>query len=105
MEPRSRTSRRKVAKSRRSAGESLAAKQAAKEEASVDHLLMVRRSDDRSTPTRVLPATQMSEAELLRNVIELAELFKWRVAHFRPGMNRRGHWSTAMSGSRSRRLA
>jgi hypothetical protein len=43
----------------------------------------------------------MTEAELLRNVIELAELLKWRVAHFRPGMNRRGHWSTAMSGSQA----
>ena len=40
----------------------------------------------------------MSEAELLSNVIELAELFKWRCVHFRPGMNRRGVWSTAMSG-------
>jgi hypothetical protein len=48
-----------------------------------------------------MPATtiRMSEADLLSNVIELAELFKWRCVHFRPGMNRRGHWSTAMSGT------
>ena len=45
--------------------------------------------------------TQMSEAELLTNVIELAELLKWRAVHFRPGQNRRGHWSTAMSGTQS----
>jgi hypothetical protein len=44
---------------------------------------------------------QMSEAELLSNVIELAELFKWRCVHFRPGMNRRGHWSTAMAGTQA----
>jgi hypothetical protein len=43
----------------------------------------------------------MTEAELLRNVIDLAELLKWRCAHFRPGMNRRGVWSTAMSGSQA----
>lgn len=47
------------------------------------------------------PADDMSEAELLRNVIDLAELFKWRCAHFRPGQNRRGVWSTAMSGSQA----
>jgi hypothetical protein len=41
----------------------------------------------------------MSESDLLSNVIELAELFKWRCVHFRPGMNRRGVWSTAMSGT------
>jgi hypothetical protein len=47
------------------------------------------------------PAADMSEAELLRCVIDLAELLKWRCAHFRPGMNRRGVWSTAMSGSQA----
>lgn len=46
-------------------------------------------------------AAAMSEAELLRNVIDLAELLKWRCAHFRPGMNWRGVWSTAMSGSQA----
>jgi hypothetical protein len=43
----------------------------------------------------------MSEAELLSNVIEMAELLKWRCVHFRPGMNRRGHWATAMSGTQA----
>jgi VRR-NUC domain len=42
---------------------------------------------------------KMTEAELLVNVLELAELLKYRCAHFRPGMNRRGQWSTAMSGT------
>lgn len=50
---------------------------------------------------RTLPPPSMSEAELLRNVLDLAELLKWRCAHFRPGMNRRGVWSTAMSGSQA----
>jgi hypothetical protein len=44
---------------------------------------------------------QLTEADLLSNVIELAELFKWRCVHFRPGQNRRGHWSTAMSGTQA----
>jgi hypothetical protein len=48
------------------------------------------------------PATAtMSEAELLSNVIALAEHLKWRAVHFRPGMNRRGVWATAMSGSQA----
>jgi hypothetical protein len=41
----------------------------------------------------------MTEAELLSSVVELAELLKWRCVYFRPGMNRRGHWSTAMTGT------
>jgi hypothetical protein len=43
----------------------------------------------------------MSEAELLASVLQLAELLKWRCVHFRPGMNRRGVWSTAMSGTQA----
>ena len=46
--------------------------------------------------------TSMSESELLDTTIELAELFNWRCVHFRPGINRRGHWQTAMSGTRSK---
>jgi hypothetical protein len=49
----------------------------------------------------VTTTSLMSEAELLSNVIELAELFKWRCVHFRPGMNRRGMWSTAMTGTQA----
>jgi hypothetical protein len=43
----------------------------------------------------------MTERQLLDSVIELAELLKWRCVHFRPGMNRRGVWSTAMAGTQS----
>jgi hypothetical protein len=44
---------------------------------------------------------RMSEQELLTCTIELAELFGWRAIHHRPAMNRRGHWSTAMSGTQA----
>lgn len=40
----------------------------------------------------------MSEDELLKAVLEMAELFGWRACHFRPGLNKRGQWQTAMSG-------
>jgi hypothetical protein len=52
----------------------------------------------------LMPATalaQMTEAELLSNVNELAEILRWRTVHFRPGQNRRGHWQTAMSGTQA----
>ena len=39
----------------------------------------------------------MGEAELLSNVLELASLFGWRSAHFRPAMTAHG-WRTAVSG-------
>ena len=39
----------------------------------------------------------MSEAELQAAVVELAQLLKWRVAHFRPAMNARGEWRTAVA--------
>jgi hypothetical protein len=51
-----------------------------------------------------MPATalvQMTEAELLSNVLGLAEILKYRCVHMRPGMNRRGRWSTAMSGTQA----
>lgn len=41
---------------------------------------------------------RLTERELTQTVIELARLFGWMVAHFRPGMNRRGEWSTPMQG-------
>lgn len=41
----------------------------------------------------------ISEKTFQRQVIELAEALRWRVVHFRPGMNQRGAWSTAMSGT------
>jgi hypothetical protein len=45
-------------------------------------------------PTTVVAT--MAEAELLDNVIELAHLFGWRVAHFRPAMTKHG-WRTPVS--------
>jgi hypothetical protein len=43
----------------------------------------------------------MTEQQLLDAVLELAEVLRWRCVHFRPGQNRRGHWSTAMSGTQA----
>ena len=40
----------------------------------------------------------MTEQQLLDAVLELAEFFGWRAIHHRPAMNRRGRWSTPMSG-------
>lgn len=41
---------------------------------------------------------KITEREFMAMVIELAKLHQWRVAHFRPGMNRRGEWQTAVQG-------
>ncbi len=43
-------------------------------------------------------AGKLTEAAFQRMVIDLAKLYGWRVAHFRPGMNRRGDWQTAVAG-------
>ena len=40
----------------------------------------------------------MSEKDLQRGVIEMAHLYGWMVAHFRPAMNERGQWRTAVAG-------
>ena len=40
----------------------------------------------------------ISEAEFLRQVIELAELLHWEVAHFRPAQTSKG-WRTPVQGS------
>ncbi len=37
---------------------------------------------------------KLSEKEFMGQVIDLARLMHWRVAHFRAGMNARGEWST-----------
>jgi len=42
---------------------------------------------------------QISESAFTAQVIRMAQVFKWRVAHFRPGMTKRGRWVTAMSGN------
>lgn len=39
----------------------------------------------------------MNEADWQRQIIDLAHLCGWRVAHFRPAMNRRGEWRTPVA--------
>jgi hypothetical protein len=53
----------------------------------------------RKTPPdgRELRASAISEAEFQRRVIKAAHALGWMVAHFRPSMNRRGQWMTAVS--------
>lgn len=46
-------------------------------------------------PAKVKPIT---EAEFLKQVLELARLLGWRTAHFRPGLTRKGRWITAVQG-------
>jgi hypothetical protein len=43
-----------------------------------------------------LPA--ISEKEFMSQVIHLAKLFRWKVAHFRPGLTKSGKWRTAVQG-------
>lgn len=40
---------------------------------------------------------QPTEADFQQQVIDLARLLGWRVAHFRPGLNKRGKWQTAVA--------
>ena len=40
----------------------------------------------------------MSEAELTKAVIELAQLLGWRVSHFRAAQNAKGDWRTPVAG-------
>ena len=39
----------------------------------------------------------MTEKELQQNVIDLAHLLKWKVAHFRPALTQSGHWRTPVA--------
>lgn len=41
---------------------------------------------------------KVTEAQFQRQVLQLAKLTGWRTAHFRPGMDRRGNWQTAVAG-------
>jgi len=41
---------------------------------------------------------QISEADFTKQVIDLAHAHHWRVAHFRPAMNKKGEWRTAVQG-------
>jgi hypothetical protein len=47
---------------------------------------------------RAILLRRMSEAQLTRTVIQTARTYGWIVAHFRPGMDRRGQWKTAVQG-------
>ena len=38
------------------------------------------------------------EADFQSQVLQLAGILRWRRAHFRPGLNRRGEWQTAVQG-------
>jgi len=42
-------------------------------------------------------AVGMLEKDLQRGVIETAHILGWRVAHFRPALNRRGKWATPVT--------
>lgn len=39
-----------------------------------------------------------SEREFQTLVLDIAAMNKWKVTHFRPGMNRRGEWATPLQG-------
>ena len=45
-----------------------------------------------------VPRLKQSEPAFQAAVIHLAKLKGWRVAHFRPALDRRGKWSTAVAG-------
>lgn len=44
------------------------------------------------------PRSGPTEAEFTRMFLDLARLRGWMSAHFRPGMDRRGRWRTAVQG-------
>lgn len=41
---------------------------------------------------------RLTEAEFTRQVIDLARLYGWRTAHFRPAQRRDGRWLTPVAG-------
>lgn len=41
---------------------------------------------------------KVSEAQFQRQVIQLAQLCGWKPAHFRPAMDSKGRWKTAVAG-------
>src|SRR5690348_4419552 len=41
---------------------------------------------------------QLSERDFTAQIIQLARVFGWRVAHFRPAMTKRGRWVTPVQG-------
>lgn len=40
----------------------------------------------------------ITENQFLKQVLQLAKLRGWRTCHFRPAMNKRGQWMTAVQG-------
>lgn len=56
---------------------------------------LVLDATDREAVARVM---KTPEAELQANILRLAKLLGWRVAHFRPAQMRSGRWATAMQG-------
>ena len=41
---------------------------------------------------------KLSEKQWQAMVMNLCHVYGWRVAHFRPSLNQRGRWQTAVSG-------
>lgn len=41
---------------------------------------------------------KISEAKFQQQIIDLCRLLGYKVAHFRPALNRRGQWTTAVQG-------
>lgn len=41
---------------------------------------------------------RINEADWTKTVIDLAQTFRWRTAHFRPGLTQSGNWRTAVQG-------
>jgi len=46
---------------------------------------------------KTVPKPVITEADFLSQVIDLAHIFSWKVAHFRPAMTKWG-WRTAVAG-------
>ena len=41
---------------------------------------------------------ELSEADWQQQVVELAQLYRWRIHHCRPALNQRGQYSTPIQG-------
>jgi hypothetical protein len=57
---------------------------------------MTRRLSTAEKLDRAVP-----EADFQSQVLQLAGILRWRRAHFRPGLNRRGEWRTAVAADGS----
>jgi VRR-NUC domain len=58
---------------------------------------LTRRAAGRPGPARSAPGPRLSEAEFMAQVVQVAELYGWRWAHFRPARTSKG-WRTPASG-------